>query len=44
MIMMLFSISVSYGTITITKDTETNIVTIEQTSAREIGLALQNNI
>lgn len=43
MIMMLFSISVSYGTITITKDTETNIVTIEQTSIREIGLALQNN-
>lgn len=41
--MMLFSISVSYGAITITKDSETNIVTIEQTSAREIGLALQNN-
>ena len=31
------------ATVTITKDNETSIVIIEQTSAREIGYALQNN-
>ena len=40
----LFMLAHTVGaTITITKDAETGIVIIEQTSAKEIGYALQNN-